>query len=300
MIRTPDRGQPHRFPVGSGDRSTLIAGLPVTQRQLWVAGISTSIMKGGNGPPLVLLHGGVASGGLVWGPVLSRLARTHRLLIPDIPGFGASIPVARLDAAFNTWFGRLLDLTCQGRPTVVAHSSSGALVASFAIRYGDRLSRLVLYGSPALGQPGHRRRDRPIGAKLPRLRWADDRSSQQELHWRAGLEAYTRSCAGAPQVRRTMRQLSGSTTRQRTADQLESITVPTSLLWGADDREVPLDLARAASVRYGWPLSVINRAGHAAHLEQPGAFADCLMPTPRTELVQTAPTRVPAVPLLQT
>ena len=48
------------------------------------------------------------------------------------------------------------------------------------------------------------------------------------------------------------------------------------LLWGRHDRMVPLELAEGAAERMGWPLSVIENAGHAPHIEQPEAFAAAL------------------------
>jgi 2-hydroxymuconate-semialdehyde hydrolase len=59
--------------------------------------------------------------------------------------------------------------------------------------------------------------------------------------------------------------------------------VPTSLLWGERDRFVPLALAQAASSRPGWPLHVIDDAGHAAHIEQPDAFTNMLDDVLRTQ-----------------
>jgi pimeloyl-ACP methyl ester carboxylesterase len=57
--------------------------------------------------------------------------------------------------------------------------------------------------------------------------------------------------------------------------ELARITVPTSLIWGRHDRVMRLRIAEAASARYGWPLHVIDDAGHFS-LEQPEAFRTAL------------------------
>jgi pimeloyl-ACP methyl ester carboxylesterase len=44
-------------PVGVDARERLLAAMPVTERQLQLAGISTAVLEGGDGPPVVLLHG---------------------------------------------------------------------------------------------------------------------------------------------------------------------------------------------------------------------------------------------------
>ena len=58
--------------------------------------------------------------------------------------------------------------------------------------------------------------------------------------------------------------------------ELERIAVPASLLWGRHDRFVPLALGEAASRRLGWPLHVVEDAGHVPHVEQSEAFLEAL------------------------
>ena len=69
-------------------RDQLLAGLPVTERRLELAGVSTSVLEGGEGAPIVLLHG---PGGCAahWMRVIPDLATTHRVIAPDLPGQGA-------------------------------------------------------------------------------------------------------------------------------------------------------------------------------------------------------------------
>ena len=69
-----------------GARQRLVAGLPVTERRVEPAGVSTAVLEAGDGPPLVLLHGGIQCGGVYWAPVISRLAERHRVVVPDLPG----------------------------------------------------------------------------------------------------------------------------------------------------------------------------------------------------------------------
>jgi pimeloyl-ACP methyl ester carboxylesterase len=55
-------------------------------------------------------------------------------------------------------------------------------------------------------------------------------------------------------------------------EQLARITVPTTLIWGRHDRVMPLRTAQEASARRGWPLRVIDHAGHFSVADQPAAF----------------------------
>ena len=61
------------------------AGIPVEERRLKLAGVSTTVLEGGDGPPMVLLHGPGASAAH-WERVMPELAATHRVIAPDLPG----------------------------------------------------------------------------------------------------------------------------------------------------------------------------------------------------------------------
>ena len=64
-------------------------------------------------------------------------------------------------------------------------------------------------------------------------------------------------------------------TRTIPPEQLARIAVPTALVWGRHDRVMRLRIAERASVRYGWPLHVVEDAGHFA-VEQPEAYRAAL------------------------
>jgi pimeloyl-ACP methyl ester carboxylesterase len=72
--------------------------------------------------------------------------------------------------------------------------------------------------------------------------------------------------------RRLLRELG---TRAIPPEELARIAVPTTLIWGRHDRVMRLRIAEAASARYGWPLHVIEDAGHFV-VEQPEAFGRAL------------------------
>jgi 2-hydroxymuconate-semialdehyde hydrolase len=222
--------------------------------------------------------------------VIPRLAQSHRLIIPDVPGLGESEPVGRLDGdAFDNWFAALLRLTCDEKPTLVAHSLLGSMDARFAVQHSDLLRGLVIYAAPGIGPyrmplglrvMAIRFALRPSESNAERFdRWAFsdvDRARQMDPEWFQAFNDYTRSRAVVPHVKRTMRQLVRSGTKQVPDAELRRIDVRTALLWGRHDRFVPVGLAESASTRLGWPLHVIDDAGHVPHIEQPQAFLDAL------------------------
>jgi pimeloyl-ACP methyl ester carboxylesterase len=253
-------------------RSALLAGLPVTQRRLG----PTSVLEAGSGPPLVLLHGGIECGGVIWGPVIADLAATHRLVIPDVPGLGESDPV---ESTFDEWFRELIELTCDEEPAVVAHSLCGTLAARCGIG-----RPLIVYGAPGVG-----RYRMPMSLRTAAIRFGLhptrrnlERVERLAFHdlaaldpgWLEAFGAYMLDRAHIPHVQRTMRRLVAAGTKQ--------VELPRSeLIWGRHDRFVPLALAEAAAARHGLPLHVIEDAGHVPHVERPEAFSRVVAATAR-------------------
>ena len=105
---------PTTLTAATDPRARLLAGLPVKERRLELAGVSTAVLEGGDGPPLVLLHE-PGSFAVHWLRVIPQLARGHRVIAPDLPGHGASEPTGgELDAdRVLHWLGELVEQTCK-------------------------------------------------------------------------------------------------------------------------------------------------------------------------------------------
>jgi pimeloyl-ACP methyl ester carboxylesterase len=200
----------------------LHAGLPVSERRLDLAGVSTCLLEGGEGPPVVLLHG-LGMFAEMWAGAIPYLVTSHRVVAPDLPGHGRSeVPAGtRLDApAMVAWLGELITQTCSEPPILVGASLGGSLAAHFGIDHGDRVRRIVLVASGSLGP------FRPTpGALLALLRYLArpspagfDRFFRQVLHdpdrvlpamgeWWPALRAYHIDRARQPSLRRANREL---------------------------------------------------------------------------------------------
>jgi pimeloyl-ACP methyl ester carboxylesterase len=278
----------------AGDaRGRLLAGVPVTERRLRLAGVSTAVLEGGDGPPLVMLHGqGGWAGG--WLPVIPALEERHRVVVPDLPGLGASeMPDGPPDAAtVLAWLGELIDQTCPTPPAVVGASLGGLIAARFAADHGQRLSRLVLASTGGLVAPvrprpamllalirhGTRPSERTVLQLLRQVTFDLDRVRERMgERWQPMLD-YSLDRGRTPSVQRANRRLLKEIGLPRMPpEQVARITVPTTLIWGRHDRVMPLRTAQEASARYGWPLHVIEDAGHFAVIDQPEAFLRTLL-----------------------
>jgi pimeloyl-ACP methyl ester carboxylesterase len=270
---------------GEDARRRLLAGAPVTERRLDLAGVSTAVLEGGGGPPVVLLHGQGGWSGM-WLPVVGELVATHRVVAPDLPGLGASqVPGGPPDAAgVLAWLGELIQRTCPSPPALVGASLGASIAARFVIAHPDRVSRLVLVDAGSLG------RFRPApGVVLAMIRFIarpNERTHRGFLRqvavdparvralmgdrWEVS-QAYNLDRARTPSVRAANRRLLRELgTKPIPPQELARIAVPTSLIWGRHDRVMRLRIAERASARYGWPLHVVEDAGHFT-LEQPEA-----------------------------
>jgi 3-oxoadipate enol-lactonase len=101
----------------------------------------------GSGPSVLLLHSGVADRRM-WRPQLDGLARRHRVLAPDLPGFGDT-PLAPGPNDAPAAIVALLDSKGVRRTAVVGASLGGRVALELADRYPSRVDRLVLL-APAL------------------------------------------------------------------------------------------------------------------------------------------------------
>ncbi|OXR43652.1 2-hydroxymuconate semialdehyde hydrolase [Nocardia cerradoensis] len=125
---------------------------PEIGKTIDVAGVATNYHDLGTGDPVLLIHGsgpGV-SAWANWRLTIPALAQRHRVIAPDILGFGYTQRPG--GAAYNaeTWLehlGGLLDALGLDRVSVVGNSFGGALALRLATRFPHRVHRLVLMGS---------------------------------------------------------------------------------------------------------------------------------------------------------
>jgi pimeloyl-ACP methyl ester carboxylesterase len=241
---------------------------------------------------VVLLHGQGGWAG-VWLPVMADLARDHRVVAPDLPGLGASrVNGAPPDTGrVLAWLGELLDRTCPAPPVLVGVSLGGSIAARFAAAHGDRLSGLVLVSMGglvgkvrippamllALVRHSLRPTERTAMGMLRQVSVDVERVQRRMGDRWAPFRAYSLELARTPSVRQANRNLLRELgLRQLPPEEVARIDVPTSLIWGRQDRVMPLASAKEASVRYGWPLDVIDDAGHFLGADQPEAFLQAL------------------------
>ena len=140
----------------------------VTHREVHVDGLRLHVAEAGEGPPLVLLHGWPQHW-WCWRRVIPRLAESHRVIAPDLRGFGWS-DAPPGDYAKDTFAGdvlALLDAERLDRVRLMGHDWGGFAAFLLALEYPERVDRLfALDIAPPWSQPSP---PRPRHLALPLL-----------------------------------------------------------------------------------------------------------------------------------
>lgn len=248
-------------------------------------------VEAGSGHPIVLLHGGGpgASGASNFAPNIGPLAEHFRVLAPDMPGWGESDTSTAGGRDHMGILIELLDALGIERAALVGNSVGGMTAISAAIAHPDRVSHLITMGAPAparlLLAPGDgptegmraltaAYRD-PTEETIRRFvdvmcfdpAFATDELVQSRL---AAALAHPEHLDGWNSARKGEGAVSPYF---QLGDRVATITAPTMVMQGRDDRTVHFEnslflTARIADSR----LVMLNRCGHWAQLEHAAEF----------------------------
>lgn len=249
---------------------------------------ATRVWIGGDGPPLVLLHG--AGPGVDaeqnWSHVWDRLAASFHCIVPDMLGFGATELPAELPTGAAGWaqarLGQLiglLDALEVDRAHVVGNSAGGGAVAlRLLARHPERGRRIVLMGGAGTRlAPGARPAafyDDPSPAAMERtirrLILHPERAPRP-LSEIAETRYAMATRPRAEEAFRTMHVTGGDPADDEAV--LRAATLPVLLLHGAEDGvsevEVSVTLREKLQTAH---LHVVPDAGHWIHVDQPDGF----------------------------
>ena len=234
-------------------------------------------------PPIVLLHG-TGNSLHTWDPWAQELAKEHRVVRLDRPGFGLTGPNPSGDYTMDYYVGfmrRFLDVMEIDRCVLVGNSAGGRVAWRFALAEPARVDRLVLIA--AAGYP--RTTKRALGFRI-----AMSPLGSLVLHVlpKSSMANSVRRTYGDPDkvtdevldrtyevfLRKGVRDALGSALRQGDAVEdsarIKDIAVPTLIVWGSKDSVLPLaDAGRFAADIGGSKLVVLPGVGHLPQEEAP-------------------------------
>ncbi|OLB98241.1 MAG: hypothetical protein AUH30_08275 [Candidatus Rokubacteria bacterium 13_1_40CM_68_15] len=246
---------------------------------LKVRGKSIELRQGGEGLPLLYLHG---AGTYIWMPVHDRLARRRRVFLPVHPGFGASEGLDEIedieDLVFHTV--DVMDELGLEQADVVGLSLGGWLAAELALRHPHRVRRLVLANAAGT---------RVAGVPRGNIFMATPAKSRALLFHDPTSKLAMTLVPDAPPPDRMETILRGReaaarllwhphVAQRKLTSRLGRITAPTLVVWGADDKLLPLAYGEAyANGIPGARLAVIEKSAHLPPFEHPERFADVVL-----------------------
>lgn len=269
-------------------RERLLAAIPLTETVRDINGVATAVLEGGDGPPMVLLHS-AGEFAAVWLRVIPDLMATHHLVIPDLPGQGASeiATGTELDASdVLDWLDELIATTCDSPPVLAGHLLGGAIAARYAADHSRRIAHLILVDSmglawyrpsPSFAIPMMGFMVRPTVQSRERFfdqcfLNRDQVRRQTGDTWEPLMDYALDRVRSATVQSAVRRQLTGLGVRPIHPDNLARIDVPTTLIHGRHDLQVRLRTAEEAASRYHWALHVIDDCRDDPAVEQPAAF----------------------------
>jgi pimeloyl-ACP methyl ester carboxylesterase len=234
--------------------------------------LSTRYLVQGSGPPVLVLHGWGASIEAVY-PIVTGLAPVATVYALDLPGFGQSEapPEPWGVAEYQTFVAAFMDQLEIGHPTIVGHSNGGRIAIRMAATEPARAGRLVLVDSAGIRPKRTMRYYRRVGmAKLGKYAARYLGAPGERLRARIVGRVASTDYAAAGEMRPTLVRLVNSDLREH----LPHISVPTLLVWGADDTDTPLaDGRMMEKLIPDAGLVVLEGAGHYSYLDQSARFA---------------------------
>lgn len=255
----------------------------LSMQELVVCGRPALAHVSGEGTPLLLVHGGWGGASFHWLRVCSALAAHHRIIVPELPGLGATEQEALPSVAdYARWPVELMNVLGVERACCVGNSFGASVVWSLAGRAPARVNGLVLvngFAMPVTPRVLRRLGQRPGAKRLMRVllkRFVyTPRAIQRAFFDLACVPAsLERTIADEwPQIVPRFVELliagdGGPTPR-----------MPSLLLWGSNDRLPGTDLQSAKRLHAKLSqatLCLIDGAGHFPQLERPEQFVAAL------------------------
>jgi 4,5:9,10-diseco-3-hydroxy-5,9,17-trioxoandrosta-1(10),2-diene-4-oate hydrolase len=275
--------------------SSVAIKMPVTEELVELSGGQVRYFKMGTGPPLILVHG-LGSASVNWYKNIDGLSKSNSVYAVDLPGHGKtykSISKNPLDQAV-TFMIEFMDVMNINKASMVGNSMGGLLALALTLKHPDRVSKLVLEGSaglrkdiawflrfmtlPGIGEIITTPTRKTTKSLLKQILYDTSliKPNLIEMIYQFRKEPGNRAAMLA--IIRTGVSLKGLDTELIFIDRLAEIKVPILLLWGRNDKIVPVHHAEyAANYAANIQLHIFERCGHWPHMEFHEEFNDLVV-----------------------
>lgn len=234
-------------------------------------------LEAGQGPVLILIHG-LGSSSAAWRDCIDSLAKSYRVLALDLPGYGKSDkPNADYSVEYQAGVVKeFIDYQGTGKVTLAGNSLGGWIAALAALKNPGTIESLILVDSAGLRREG----DPPV-KPVPATKEEERQlllavfANQSLVTEKLINDQWEYSKEVRPAVLAAMAAF--KTRPPFLDDRLKDIKTPTLIIWGKQDKLIPVQTAgRFAKGIPGSRIVVIENAGHLPQVEQPEAFSRAL------------------------
>lgn len=246
----------------------------IERRALRSGQFEVPVRWAGAGRPVVYLHDALGPGG-EWesGGPLARLAEEYLVLAPSHPGFEDATGLEQLEDVLDLtlYYLDFLDELLLDSPYLIGHGFGGLIAAEMAALAPRRIAKLVLIA--------------PYGLRLEHAPIADIFAMAADDLARAVGPLVGPESTDDPDSELRRAQHLAATERflrpgpdRGLRKRLYRLVAPTLLVWGERDPIIPPIYGEAFREQLAYArLVTLPEAGHAAHLEQPKAFARAVL-----------------------
>jgi len=241
-----------------------------------VRGVKTNYKTFGNGVPFLILHG--------WGSMSDRWAKEaeilaekgYQVIIPDLPGFGASDKLTRPWTVndYVKWFEEFLKILNIQDFNLLGYSFGGALATKMSVKYPQRILKLFLVAAAVIRKKTNKK---SISAKIAKI---------VKLFYFLPFYNFFRKAVYKFIIRKSdyiytegiMKETYLNVVSDDVSFNLPFIRVPTVIIWGDKDQSTPIEDAREVKEKIkNSTLVVVPGADHLIHKQMPEVLAEKIL-----------------------
>ncbi|MDP1929462.1 MAG: alpha/beta hydrolase [Thiobacillus sp.] len=263
------------------------AGQYATGNLISIDGKQTHYVVKGSGKPVILIHGAFFDG-TVWCHNLDALAQSCRVYVLDLWGFGYSARISQPSyELYSDQLAAFMQALNIEKATLIGQSLGGGVAIQFSVQFPDKVDKLVLVDSAGLPNPD------PFSARIFKLKGVGEylmafpgNTIRQKMLKNFFLFkpetippalfrrlTWFQRIAGTSVAALALMRLGFADKLEAALLRLAALDLPVMVVWGAQDRAIPLALGQR--IHQMLPHSkflIIPAAGHVPNLEQPALF----------------------------
>lgn len=234
----------------------------------------------GTGEPVLILHGWGGSSDS-WVRTQEFLARKdYKVIIPDFPGFGKSRTPLRpwsVDDYVN-WLNDFISGLGLEKFFLVGHSFGGRVAVKFAIKYPEKIKKLILCGSAGIKpKPGLKTRIIFLFSRIGNATFTPKHFVRFKDGARNIFYSFLRN-KDYVKANGTMKETIKKILEEDLLPNLSEIKTKTLIIWGNLDRMVPVKYAYIFKQKIqNSELQILPKSGHSPHLEEPEKLAEIII-----------------------